>query len=236
MPSTFMKHSSQSRRTFLLASTASISALALGSRRVSFAQDKISIETYRPIFFADAEWNFVRAATARLIPEAGDGPGALSAHVPVFIDRQLAGDFGAATNWYMHGPHDQEADPTLGYQSPLTPAETYRVGIVEVDANCRDRFGSNFADLSPTDQDAVLGDLESGSINLAGVSGVMFFEFLLENTKEGYFADPKYGGNYEMQAWAFIGFPGARASFREWVDQYDRRYPLGPVSIAGERA
>ena len=63
-----------------------------------------------------------------------------------------------------------------------------------------------------------------------------FFATLLSNTKEGYFADPMYGGNYGMQAWSYIGFPGARAGFTEWVDQHNVKYPLGPVSIKGERA
>ncbi len=63
-----------------------------------------------------------------------------------------------------------------------------------------------------------------------------FFTLLLQNTKEGYFADPMYGGNHGMQAWSYIGFPGARGSYKEWVERYNVRYPLGPVSIKGERA
>lgn len=218
-----------------MASTACVSVLALGGRQ-SFAQDQVTLETYRPIFFADAEWNFVRAVTARLIPEDGEGPGALSTHVPIFIDRQLAGDYGAAADWYMDGPHDPQADPLLGFQSPLTPAEIYRVGIVEVNAYCRDNHGGDFVELASSDQDTVLTGLESGSIALEGVGATTFFGFLLANTKEGYFSDPQHGGNLDMQAWTFIGFPGARASYREWVGQYDRPYPLGPVSISGERA
>ncbi len=31
---------------------------------------------------------------------------------------------------------------------------------------------------------------------------------LLQNTKEGYFSDPIYGGNKDMGAWKMIGFPG----------------------------
>ena len=45
-----------------------------------------------------------------------------------------------------------------------------------------------------------------------------------------------YGGNKGMAAWKMINFPGARASFLEWVGQHNVRYPLGPVSIMGERA
>jgi gluconate 2-dehydrogenase gamma chain len=45
-----------------------------------------------------------------------------------------------------------------------------------------------------------------------------------------------YGGNHGMQSWSYIGFPGARGSYKEWVERYNVRYPLGPVSIKGERA
>lgn len=63
-----------------------------------------------------------------------------------------------------------------------------------------------------------------------------FFNQILANTKEGYFADPMYGGNLHMGSWKMIGFPGARADFKDWVSQYGKVYPLGPVSIGGEKA
>nr|WP_272901273.1 hypothetical protein [Herbaspirillum frisingense] len=47
---------------------------------------------------------------------------------------------------------------------------------------------------------------------------------------EGYFCDPVDGGNKGMAAWKMIGFPGARADYYDWVDQYGRTYPLPPVS------
>lgn len=36
-----------------------------------------------------------------------------------------------------------------------------------------------------------------------------------------------------MKAWIAIGFPGARASYLEWVAQRNIEYPLGPVSLPG---
>ena len=211
--------------------------LAVGGANAVLPEDWRGIlESYRPVFFTADEWDFVQAATARLIPEDGDGPGALSTHVPIFIDRQLAGDFGSAADWYMDGPHDPKADSLFGFQSPLTPAEIYRAGIAALNDHCRRNLGGAFADLAAADQDPVLTDLDKGDIRFDHVSAKWFFKFLLRNTKEGYFADPMYGGNYAMAAWVYIGFPGARASFREWVEQYDRPYPLGPVSISGERA
>ena len=63
-----------------------------------------------------------------------------------------------------------------------------------------------------------------------------FFGQLLGDTKNGYLADPMYGGNKDMKAWVAIGFPGARAAYTEWVDQHNVKYPLGPVSLSGKRA
>ena len=57
-------------------------------------------------------------------------------------------------------------------------------------------------------------------------AGNVFFAQLLENVREGYFADPLYGGNRGMAAWKWIGFPGARADFTDWIDQAGQDIPL----------
>ena len=102
-------------------------------------------------------------------------------------------------------------------------------------AACKEKFGKEFKDLAPEQQDEALTNLQKGDIKLEPELSI-FFATLLANTKEGYFADPVHGGNYGMQSWKHIGFPGARASYAEWVDQHNVKYPLGPVSIKGERA
>ncbi|MDJ0930149.1 gluconate 2-dehydrogenase subunit 3 family protein [Breoghania sp.] len=89
--------------------------------------------------------------------------------------------------------------------------------------------------MTPRPQDEALTALEAGKVGLPPQLRD-FFYFLLQNTKEGYFADPKYGGNHGMQAWVHIGFPGAHGSYAEWVNNYNADYPLSPVSISGERA
>jgi gluconate 2-dehydrogenase gamma chain len=84
-----------------------------------------------------------------------------------------------------------------------------------------------------TDKDAVIGGLESGDAKLAGVDGKAFFELLVKNTQEGFFADPIYGGNRDMCAWRMIGFPGARYDYRDWVNRHNELYPHPPVSLEG---
>lgn len=228
--------SPSSRRSFLLASGAGVALTSVPiAFRASAKDAPVPLEQYKPTYFAPEEWAFVLAATARLIPSDGEGPGALEARVPVFIDRQLQGEYGAATDWYMAGPHDPTAAPDRGWQTPLNPAQLYRQGIAAFNAWCQLRWSKNFQALAPAQQDEALTALQKGEPHLAPELS-LFFSTLLANTKEGYFADPLHGGNHGMQAWTHIGFPGARASYREWVDQHNVKYPLGPVSIQGERA
>jgi gluconate 2-dehydrogenase gamma chain len=56
---------------------------------------------------------------------------------------------------------------------------------------------------------------------------------MLQNTMEGFFADPLYGGNKGMAGWKMVGFPGARYDYRDHVDKHNVPYPRGPVSIYG---
>ncbi|WP_136684254.1 gluconate 2-dehydrogenase subunit 3 family protein [Falsirhodobacter xinxiangensis] len=224
-----------SRRSFLKASAAGVAISGFALAATAQPAPPIQLDQYQPVYFSDVEWAFVLAATARLIPSDGEGPGAIEAAVPVFIDRELTGDFGTAVDWYMQGPHNAAADPLLGWQTPLTPAQIYREAIPVVNAWCEEVHGAIFADLAPDQQDAVLTAMQEGEVELAPEIRD-FFKILLQNTKEGYFADPIYGGNAGMAAWAYIGFPGARAAYKEWVGRHNIAYPLGPVSISGDRA
>ena len=93
--------------------------------------------------------------------------------------------------------------------------------------------GGAFASLNDTDKDAVLGGLESGAAKLADVDGQAFFELILKDAQEGFFADPIYGGNRDMCAWRMIGYPGARDDYRDWVHRHNEPYPHPPVSFMG---
>lgn len=224
-----------SRRGFLKATAAGTALIALSTGVQAQVSPALPGLAETPTqFFTAAEWAFVIAACARLIPSDGDGPGATEARVPVFIDRQLAGDFGRAATWYMQGPFQPDADPLLGYQSPLTPAEIYRQAIPVYQDWCHRTHGASFQDLDAATQDAALTSLQQGQVGLAPELRD-FFTLLLQNTKEGYFADPIYGGNHGMLAWSYVGFPGARGAYAEWVTRQNVAYPLGPVSISGER-
>lgn len=188
------------------------------------------------LFLSSEETVFVEAVVARLIPADALGPGALEASCVLFIDRQLAGAYGRADRWYMQGPW-LEGDEQQGLQSRMSPAETYRAGIRAVNDYCRERFtGKTFNELVPGDQDQLLAALEKGEPELQGVKAKGFFAMLLQNTIEGFFSDPLYGGNRDMVGWKLIGFPGARYDHRNVVDKHGEQYILPPVGIMGRKA
>jgi gluconate 2-dehydrogenase gamma chain len=173
---------------------------------------------------------FIEAAVARLIPADELGPGAREAGVSYFIDQQLAGAYGTMARNYRQGPWP-EGTPQQGYQSRLTPQELYRAAIPAVDAACVARFQMPFHQLQEVEQDRVLTELETGKMALASVPGALFFNLLLANTIEGFFADPIYGGNRGKIGWKLVGFPGVAASYGEHIEKHGVPYDAEPVSI-----
>lgn len=181
-------------------------------------------------FFTRHEATTMEAIVRRLIPGNALGPSGADAGCAVFIDRQLAGDFGKAAWRYMDGPF-QDGTPQQWIQSKLTPAEQYRIGLQALDEHCQRQHSNPFVALRPQDQDTVLHEFEDGSVNVPGISGKLVFELFLDNAMEGFFADPIYGGNRDMVGWKLIGFPGARYDYRDFVERHNEPYPLPPVSI-----
>jgi len=182
-------------------------------------------------FFTAPEAAFIEAAVDRLIPADDLTPGGTDCGVAVFIDRQLAGAWGTGDRTYMQGPW-QKGVPTQGYQSPLTPAEFFRVGIAAANASCRKTLQKDFDRLTADQQIKFLQDLEQGRATLDGISGQEFFNLLLATTMQGFFADPVYGGNRDKVAWKMIGFPGVVAIYSEHIKAYrNKKYDVEPKSI-----
>ncbi|MDF3811301.1 MULTISPECIES: gluconate 2-dehydrogenase subunit 3 family protein [Rhodopseudomonas] len=185
------------------------------------------------VFFTAQEAALVEAVVDRLIPPDDRGPGGKEAGCAVYIDRQLAGPYGHAAGLYTQPPFMAGA-ASQAFQMPGSPAARYRAGLKALADYVGITFADkSFRDLAPADQDKVLSGLESGSIVLKGVKSAEFFALLLQNTQEGFFADPVYGGNRDMAGWKLVGFPGARYDYRDWVDHHNEAYPLPPVSIMG---
>src|SRR5208337_1266094 len=146
-------------------------------------------------YFTAEEGAAVEALVNPLIPPDSQTPGGKDAGCAVFIDRQLAGPYGSAEGLYMRGPF-ADGTPQQGDQSPLTPAARYRQALAALDKHCRATYaGKSFAQIPDNEKDKLLSGLEKDQVRLEGTSGRAFFELLLQNTQEGFFADPVYGGD-----------------------------------------
>ena len=135
------------------------------------------------------ETEILSAMIDRLIPTDELGPGALDAGVIRYIDRALS---------------EAESDA----------ADAYRSGLAALDAYSRYTRGGPFIDLSTTDQDSVLIDVQIGAATGAGVgfagSSGSFFNMVKSHTWQGMFGDPQYGGNQNFAGWDLINYPGLR--------------------------
>ena len=233
-------------RRRLLASVAAVPILAASANGLSISGSApwspFAGEPPRPVnplgwyFFTPGEAATVEAIVDRLIPTDHLSPGGKDCGCAVFIDRQLAGAFGQASRLYTKGPF-MPGLSTQGYQGDLTPAGRYRLGLRALNDYTDTTYKRDFRSLSLDQQDTVLAGLDGGKITLKlrpGFSTKEFFELVLQNTMEGFFADPLYGGNKGMASWKMIGFPGARYDYRDHIGKHNQPYPKGPVSIYGE--
>ena len=131
------------------------------------------------------EMEVLEAIVSRLIPSDANSPGALEAGAARYIDRALAGTLS----------------PTR---------EAYRSGLAALDRYAQSSRGKTFRDLSPTDRDSVLIDVETGAATGFTGNSAAFFAMVLSHTHQGTFGDPYYGGNREFIGWDLIGYPGVR--------------------------
>jgi gluconate 2-dehydrogenase gamma chain len=185
------------------------------------------------LFFTGAESRAIEAIADRIIPPDPDTPGGKDAGCAVFLDRQLAGPYGRQEGLYTSPPF-LKGIPQQGPQSEGGPAQQYRTGLAALDRYCHAKYANKaFADLSDSDKDDVLKNVESGHATLEGVDGVGFFGQMVRDIQMSFFADPIYGGNRDMVGWRMIGYPGARYNYLDWVHRHNERFPLPPVSMMG---
>jgi gluconate 2-dehydrogenase gamma chain len=217
-----------SRRTVLKAAGL-VGVAVLPQARVAAAPKAADTQPVTYLFLNGEEAAFVEAAVSRLIPDDDQWPGAIKAGVPSYIDRQLAGAWGAGERLYRSGPW-RTGTPSQGYQLPFTPAELFRTSLAAINKELA-HAGTPFARMSSDQRDAYLTHLEKGGTDLGGVPCNVFFAHLWACTLEGFFSDPVYGGNRDMVAWRMIGFPGAYASYYDVVDQHGIKIDREPTSL-----
>ena len=126
----------------------------------------------------------LEAICERIIPADHD-PGAAWAGVVTFVDRQLVGP----------------------YRRLL---KTYRLGLAGTNGTSLARFGKPFVALSPQQQDSVLQSMEKGQARgecWKQVSGKSFFDLVVSHTMQGFYGDPRHGGNRERVSWKMLRLP-----------------------------
>jgi gluconate 2-dehydrogenase gamma chain len=208
-------------------------------------------------FFNPHEAATVDAIVSRIMPGDADDPGAHEAGVVFYIDRNLGGaNLGYSLKTYTQGPFpvvsEEPVDVTAssnryqydfidlgtdqasryGYQSVLAPQEIYRRGLEYVDAYAQGKHEKNFVDLTADEQDAILGEMaDDKATGFEGPSGRAFFTQLRNDTIEGMFSDPMYGGNQDLVGWELIGYPGAQRIYTP-DDIKNQKFTRAPQSLS----
>lgn len=124
------------------------------------------------------------AISDQIIPPDQD-PGASWAGVVNYIDRQLCGPF---------------------YNLRLT----YRRGLAGIDESSRLAYGKLFANLELPQQTDLLHQLENGQAAGASwkqVSSPEFLAYVIDHTMQGFYGDPRHGGNRDRVSWKMLGLP-----------------------------
>ena len=158
------------------------------SRVLTFQRELLA----QPSSLTAAELSTLAAVCARIIPSDENGPGATEARASHYIDRALG-----------------------GWLAPST--EMYTAGLAAIDAASTKQSGRRFVDLPPSDQDAVLTELQQAP----------FFALVRTHTIQGTFCDPAYGGNANFTGWDLIGYPGVRLT----VSAEDQRMGASPKPV-----
>ncbi len=205
-------------------------------------------------FFSPDEARTVDALVSRILPGSPDDPGAHEAGVVNYIDKTLGFFDGFDEPTYRQAPYAQayegdkppaedkpqyqvvsvKKDELLryGFQSIQTPREMYRLGVASVNHYAMDKFKKKFADLSPDQQDQIVADMaDDKATGFEHPSGKEFFTRLRNDTINGMFSDPAYGGNKDMVGWTLIGYPGAQRAYTPH-DLKTEQPPRPPQSLA----
>jgi gluconate 2-dehydrogenase gamma chain len=158
-------------------------AAAVGQHRVAHAGATTPSGPLAFQYLTAEQAAAIEAICEQIIP-ADEDPGAKWAGVVHYIDLGLAGDL-------------KEYRPV------------YESGLKRLAAVTREAGMKPFAELDFAAQTKVLEQLETDDGREgAGASGREFFQLVRRHTIEGFWGDPKYGGNREMIGWKILKFEG----------------------------
>jgi gluconate 2-dehydrogenase gamma chain len=182
-------------------------------------------------FFDDFQRRTIEAAMARIIPTDHE-PGASEAGTIDFLDRYLSGIDYIYARPDGSGFVRFEGNRAEAWRRRIEIVRRkYLEGIEELNQRGRAEFGDDFADLAPDQQDVILAMIERPNREeerareeeqavagftppepalqqIAAEIDLDFFPLLVLHTRQGFLADPIYGGNRDRVGWDVIGFPG----------------------------
>ena len=162
--------------------------------------------------FSQDEAAFVETMVNIMCPADDLSPNGVDAGLAVYVDRQLAGDFGRGAKRYSRGPW-QQGKPQQGYQLPMTPEQFFKAGVEAANNACVAKYGKPFDQIAPADANAFLNDLGAGKVSDASLPMASWFnELVYPLFSQACFADPIYGGNVDKVFWKMIGYPGLPAT------------------------
>ena len=182
-------------------------------------------------FFDAHQRATIEAAMTRIIP-TDDQPGAREAGTIEFLDRYLSGIDFIYAKPDGSGFEKLEGKRASAWQQRIEILRAkYVEGVKELDRRSQSRFGAEFVWLTTEQQDWILAHLERAALQTeaaledgqatAGFAPVEpalqqtsveieleFFPLLALHTRQGFYADPIYGGNKDRVGWKLIGFEG----------------------------
>lgn len=154
--------------------------------------------------FTAAEADTLTALLNQIIPD-DETPGAVGANVMRFLDRQLA-------------------------RAYVRHREAYRNGLRSLESSAQAIYQKSFSALRFEEQEALVERMEKGDLptELWGdLSPREFFRTLRTHTMQGYYGDPRHGGNQDALSWRALGVPHPPVRGRD-----DYHFPKSPVAAA----
>ncbi|MCW5977598.1 MAG: gluconate 2-dehydrogenase subunit 3 family protein [Bryobacteraceae bacterium] len=133
-------------------------------------------------FLTDEQADTIGAICDQIIPPDQD-PGAVSAGVVHFIDRQLKGHYA-----YLQ--------------------DAYIKGVVEIEQAAQEKFGKRFSALASEQQLDLLREREKTA----------FFRMIADHAMQGFYGDPRHGGNRDFASWKMMGIPNPPVRGRQQHD------------------
>jgi len=211
-------------------------------------------------FFDDFQRRTIEAAMARIVPTDHE-PGASDAGTIDFLDRYLSGIEYVYAKPDGSGFERLEGKRAEAWGQRIEVVrQKYLEGIEELNQRGRAEFGDDFADLASDQQDAILAIMEgpvreqelareeelavSGFTppepalqQIAAEIDLDFFPLLVLHTRQGFLADPIYGGNRNQVGWDVIGFPGPQSLAETHAGRYSTLpYFAETASATGDKA